>query len=107
VQRANALLCEFTDNAALATIDGAAHFAIATHAVEIASRIAAHVHRAKAELNITCVRFAHIEGPLRARSGHSGRSKFYRIRPTAKVLQITLSFGQLTPFATKPYQLNN
>lgn len=50
VQRANALLCEFTDNAALATIDGAAHFAIATHAVEIASRIAAHVHRAEAEL---------------------------------------------------------
>jgi pimeloyl-ACP methyl ester carboxylesterase len=50
VQRANALLCEFTNNAVLATIDGAAHFAIATHAVEIASRIAAHVHRANAEL---------------------------------------------------------
>jgi pimeloyl-ACP methyl ester carboxylesterase len=50
VQRANALLCEFTNNAVLATIDGAAHFAIATHTVEIASRIAAHVHRAKAEL---------------------------------------------------------
>jgi pimeloyl-ACP methyl ester carboxylesterase len=50
VQRANALLCELSDNATLATIDGAAHFAIATHAVEIASRIAAHVHRAEAEL---------------------------------------------------------
>jgi pimeloyl-ACP methyl ester carboxylesterase len=50
VQRANALLCEFSGNAALATIDGAAHFAIATHADEIAGRIAAHVHRAEAEL---------------------------------------------------------
>ena len=50
VQRANALLCELTPNATLATIDGAAHFVIATHAVEIASRIAAHVHRAEAEL---------------------------------------------------------
>jgi pimeloyl-ACP methyl ester carboxylesterase len=50
VQRANALLWEFTPNATLATIDGAAHFAIATHAAEIASRIAAHVHRAEAEL---------------------------------------------------------
>jgi len=50
VQRANALLCEHAGNATLATIDGAAHFAIATHAVEVASRIAAHVHRAEAEL---------------------------------------------------------
>jgi pimeloyl-ACP methyl ester carboxylesterase len=50
VQRANALLCELSSNATLATIDGAAHFAIATHAVEVASRIAAHVHRAEAEL---------------------------------------------------------
>lgn len=50
VQRANALLCELTPNATLATIDGAAHFVIATHAVEIATRIAAHVHRAEAEL---------------------------------------------------------
>ena len=49
VQRANALLCDLSTNAILATIDGAAHFAIATHAVEIASRIAAHVHRAEAE----------------------------------------------------------
>lgn len=50
VQRANALLCELTGNAKLTTIDGAAHFAIATHANEIASRIAAHIHRAEAEL---------------------------------------------------------
>jgi pimeloyl-ACP methyl ester carboxylesterase len=50
VQRANALLCELSDNATLATIDGAAHFAIATHADEIASRIAAHVHGAEADL---------------------------------------------------------
>ena len=50
VQRANALLCELTGNATLATIEGAAHFAIATHAAEIAGRIAAHVHRAEAEL---------------------------------------------------------
>jgi hypothetical protein len=45
VQRANALLCELSGNAALATIDGAAHFAIATHAVDAAGRIAAHVIR--------------------------------------------------------------
>jgi pimeloyl-ACP methyl ester carboxylesterase len=50
VQRANALLSECSSNATLATIDGAAHFAIATHTSEIASRIAAHVHRAEAEL---------------------------------------------------------
>ena len=50
VQRANALVCEFAGNATLATVDGAAHFAIATHAAEIASRIAAHVHRAEAEM---------------------------------------------------------
>jgi pimeloyl-ACP methyl ester carboxylesterase len=50
VQRANALLSELSSNATLATIDGAAHFAIATHAVEVASRMAAHVHRAEAEL---------------------------------------------------------
>jgi pimeloyl-ACP methyl ester carboxylesterase len=50
VQRANALLYELTPNATLATIDGAAHFVIATHAAEIAGRIAAHVHGAEAEL---------------------------------------------------------
>jgi pimeloyl-ACP methyl ester carboxylesterase len=50
VQRANALLYELTPNATLATIEGAAHFVIATHAAEIAGHIAAHVHRAEAEL---------------------------------------------------------
>jgi pimeloyl-ACP methyl ester carboxylesterase len=50
VQRANALLCERSSNATLATIDGAAHFAIGTHATEVANRIAAHVHRAEEEL---------------------------------------------------------
>jgi pimeloyl-ACP methyl ester carboxylesterase len=50
VQRANALLGEHTNGAALVTIEGAAHFAIATHAVEVAGRIAAHIDRAEAEL---------------------------------------------------------
>ena len=50
VQRANALVCELTSNATLATIDGATHFVIVTHAVEIAGRIAAHVHRAEEEM---------------------------------------------------------
>jgi pimeloyl-ACP methyl ester carboxylesterase len=50
VQRANALLSEFSGDATLATIDGAAHFAIVTHTSEIASRIAAHVHRVEAQL---------------------------------------------------------
>jgi pimeloyl-ACP methyl ester carboxylesterase len=49
VQRANTLLCELMPNAPLVTIDGAAHFVIANHAVEIAHRIAAHVHQAEAE----------------------------------------------------------
>jgi pimeloyl-ACP methyl ester carboxylesterase len=50
VQRANALVCELTSNGTLATIDGATHFVIVTHAVEIAGRIAAHVHRAEEEM---------------------------------------------------------
>jgi pimeloyl-ACP methyl ester carboxylesterase len=45
VQRANALLSESIDDAELATIDGAAHFMIATHANELAGLIAEHVHR--------------------------------------------------------------
>jgi pimeloyl-ACP methyl ester carboxylesterase len=48
VQRANALLSECTRGSTLVTVDGAAHFVIATHAAEIASHIAAHVHRAEA-----------------------------------------------------------
>lgn len=48
VQRANELLGECINGAALATIDGAAHFMIATHASELAQLIAEHVHRAEA-----------------------------------------------------------
>jgi pimeloyl-ACP methyl ester carboxylesterase len=47
MQRANALLSERIRGAALATIAGAAHFMIATHASEVARLIAQHVHRAK------------------------------------------------------------
>jgi pimeloyl-ACP methyl ester carboxylesterase len=47
IQRANALLSERMRGAALATIAGAAHFMIATHASEVARLIAQHVHRAK------------------------------------------------------------
>ncbi len=45
VQRANALLSECINGAVLATIDGAAHFMIATHASELAGLIAEHVRR--------------------------------------------------------------
>jgi pimeloyl-ACP methyl ester carboxylesterase len=52
VQRANALLSERMRGAALATVEGAAHFMIATHATQVARSIAQHVHRAEAR--ITC-----------------------------------------------------
>lgn len=45
VQRANALLGDCISGADLATIDGAAHFMVATHADELAQLIAEHVHR--------------------------------------------------------------
>jgi pimeloyl-ACP methyl ester carboxylesterase len=48
VQRANALLSSCITGAELATIAGAAHFMIATHAIELAHLIAAHVHRIEA-----------------------------------------------------------
>ena len=51
VQRANALLGESMGNAALATIDTAAHFMIATHPNEVGHLIARHVHGAEAALN--------------------------------------------------------
>jgi pimeloyl-ACP methyl ester carboxylesterase len=51
VQRANALLGECLGRAALATIDTAAHFMIATHPDEVARLVAEHVRRAEAELN--------------------------------------------------------
>jgi pimeloyl-ACP methyl ester carboxylesterase len=47
MQRANVLLSENMRGATLATIDGAAHFMIATHAAEVARLIAQHVHRAE------------------------------------------------------------
>jgi len=48
VQRANALISECLPGAALATIPGAAHFMIATHANEVANLLSEHVHRADA-----------------------------------------------------------
>jgi pimeloyl-ACP methyl ester carboxylesterase len=51
VQRANALVGESMSNAALATIDTAAHFMIATHPNEVGRLIAQHVHCAEAALN--------------------------------------------------------
>jgi len=46
VQRANALLSQRVTSAASATISGAAHFMIASHAGEVARRVADHVHSA-------------------------------------------------------------
>jgi len=51
VQRANALISEYVNDARLAIIEGAAHFMIATHANDVAHRIAAHVHGAEAKQN--------------------------------------------------------
>jgi pimeloyl-ACP methyl ester carboxylesterase len=48
VQRANALLTECISRSALATIDGAAHFMIATHANHVGRLIAQHVHDTEA-----------------------------------------------------------
>ncbi|HEX2887621.1 alpha/beta hydrolase [Vineibacter terrae] len=50
VQRANGLLAECIDGATLATLRGAAHFMIATHAHEVAGLIARHVLAAEARL---------------------------------------------------------
>ena len=47
MQCANAILSECIDQATLVTIDGAAHFMIATHATEVAHLIAQHVLRAE------------------------------------------------------------
>ena len=49
VQRANALLGQCMSGTASATIDGAAHFMISTHAGEVARVIADHVHRIEAQ----------------------------------------------------------
>ena len=48
VQRANALLAAHIDGATLTTIEGAAHFMIATHVDALAGVIAEHVRRAEA-----------------------------------------------------------
>jgi pimeloyl-ACP methyl ester carboxylesterase len=42
-QRANALLGQSIPGAAAGAVDGAAHFMMATHAGEVARRIAAHI----------------------------------------------------------------
>jgi pimeloyl-ACP methyl ester carboxylesterase len=47
MQCANALLSDCIDQATLVTIDGAAHFMVATHATEVAHLIAQHVLRAE------------------------------------------------------------
>jgi pimeloyl-ACP methyl ester carboxylesterase len=51
VQRANALLSESMGNAALVTMDTAAHFMIATHPNEAGRLIAQHVRQAEVALN--------------------------------------------------------
>jgi hypothetical protein len=48
VQRANALLSERIPGAALATIDGAAHFMIASHATQVGRLIAQYLRSADA-----------------------------------------------------------
>jgi pimeloyl-ACP methyl ester carboxylesterase len=53
MQRASAILHERSRGSELATIDGAAHFLIATHAGEVASLIARHVDGAEADLSLS------------------------------------------------------
>jgi pimeloyl-ACP methyl ester carboxylesterase len=48
MQRVNEILSERMTQATLATIEGAAHFMIATHAAEVARLVAQHAHRAEA-----------------------------------------------------------
>ncbi|HTE97374.1 MAG TPA: hypothetical protein VK621_01870 [Bradyrhizobium sp.] len=52
MQRASALVSERTRGSTLATIDGAAHFMIATHASGVAGLIAQHVYQAEARQNV-------------------------------------------------------
>ena len=44
-RRANALLGQSIPGAATGTVEGAAHFMIATHAAEVAARVAEHIGR--------------------------------------------------------------
>lgn len=50
MQRTNELVSECMSNATLATVEGAAHFMIATHASEVARLLAQHVHRVEGVL---------------------------------------------------------
>jgi len=52
MQRAGTLVSERTRGSTLATIDGAAHFMIATHASGVAGLIARHVYQAEARQNV-------------------------------------------------------
>jgi len=52
MQRASALVSERTRGSTLATIDGTAHFMIATHASGVAGLIARHVYQAEARQNV-------------------------------------------------------
>jgi hypothetical protein len=54
VQRANALLCELSGNGTLATIDGAAHFAIAIH--PSTSPAASRTFSSGSRVEIACIR---------------------------------------------------
>jgi len=56
VQRANALLSECMSRAALATIETAAHFMIATHPNEVGCLIAQHVDGAEAGSRVVSIR---------------------------------------------------
>jgi pimeloyl-ACP methyl ester carboxylesterase len=47
VKRANELIAESIDEATLVTVHGAAHFLIATHAVELAASVTQHLDRAR------------------------------------------------------------
>jgi pimeloyl-ACP methyl ester carboxylesterase len=58
VQRANALLGDCMNGAVLATIDGAAHFMIATHADALARLIAEHIDAVESERRGHAVRGA-------------------------------------------------
>ena len=71
VQRANALLSDCMSNAALATIDTAAHFMIATHPDEVGCLVARHVlHAEAAKHNAFGERGWHAPPPFN-RSAHS------------------------------------
>ena len=63
MQCACALLCDGIGGASLATIDGAAHFMIATHADEVATLIAQHMHRIEATSSTPAWRLPRGSGP--------------------------------------------